>query len=98
EAISIGMCLAAKLAERIGLAPNGVYDRTKHLIGLYHLPTAWPKGLLPQDVLEAMKRDKKTVGGKLALVLPSAIGQAEIVKNVDEQLILTVMSEEAGAL
>ncbi|MGN7468949.1 3-dehydroquinate synthase [Brevibacillus sp. SAFN-007a] len=98
EAISIGMCLAAKVAERLGIAKSGVYARTKHVLSLFHLPTAWPKGLLPQDVLEAMKRDKKTVGGKLALVLPSAIGQAEIVKNVDEQLILTVMSEEAEAL
>ncbi|MGZ0053219.1 3-dehydroquinate synthase [Brevibacillus gelatini] len=98
EAIAIGMCIAAKVAERIGFAKSGVYDRTKHLLSLYHLPTAWPKGLLPQEVLDAMKRDKKTVGGKLALVLPRAIGQAEIVKNVDEQLILTVMSEEAEAL
>ncbi|KMZ41205.1 MULTISPECIES: 3-dehydroquinate synthase [Bacillales] len=94
EAISIGMCLAAKVAERIGFAETGVYNRTKRMLELFHLPTAWPGNLSPEAVLEAMKRDKKTVGGKLALVLPRAIGQVEVVKNIEEELILGVMREE----
>lgn len=97
EAISIGMCLAAKTAERIGFAEQGVYQRTKALLERYHLPSAWPAGLTPEDVLEAMKRDKKTVGGKIALVLPRAIGQVALVKDVAEEVILTVMREEVGA-
>lgn len=97
EAISIGMCLAAKVAERIGFAQEGVYRRTEQVLRQYRLPTTWPAGLSPEAVLEAMKRDKKTVSGKLALVLPRAIGQVEIVKEVDEELILTVMREEAEA-
>ncbi|NQF12697.1 3-dehydroquinate synthase [Brevibacillus sp. HB1.3] len=94
EAISIGMCLAAKVAERIGFAETGVYHRTKRMLELFHLPTAWPGNLSPEAVLEAMKRDKKTVGGKLALVLPRAIGQVDVVKNIEEELILGVMREE----
>lgn len=94
EAISIGMCLAAKVAERVGFAENGVYIRTKRMLELFHLPTAWPGKLSPEAVLEAMKRDKKTIGGKLALVLPKAIGQVEVVKNIEEELILAVMREE----
>ncbi|MED1914372.1 3-dehydroquinate synthase [Brevibacillus sp. NPDC058079] len=94
EAISIGMCLAAKVAERIGFAETDVYNRTKRMLELFHLPTAWPGNLSPEAVLEAMKRDKKTVGGKLALVLPRAIGQVEIVKNIEEELILGIMREE----
>mgnify|MGYP001420376393 CR=1 FL=1 len=97
EAISIGMCLAAKLAERIGFAEEPVYERTEKILRLYHLPTAWPAGLKPEEVLEAMKRDKKTVGGKLALVLPRAIGKVEVVKDIDETQILTVMREEVEA-
>lgn len=97
EAISIGMCLAAKVAERVGLAEKGVYERTERVLRLYHLPTKWPGGLTPDAVLEAMKRDKKTVGGKLALVLPRAIGQVEVVKDIDEEIILTVMREEVEA-
>ncbi|MFS0555549.1 3-dehydroquinate synthase [Brevibacillus sp. 179-C9.3 HS] len=94
EAISIGMCLAAKVAERIGFAEKGVYNRTKRMLELFHLPTAWPGSLSPEAVLEAMKRDKKTIGGKLALVLPRTIGQVEVVKNIEEELILGVMREE----
>ncbi|QRG69914.1 3-dehydroquinate synthase [Brevibacillus choshinensis] len=97
EAISIGMCLAAKVAERIGMADQGVYERTKRVLRLYHLPTEWPGDLTPEAVLEAMKRDKKTVGGKLALVLPRAIGQVEVVKDIDEEIILKVMREEVEA-
>lgn len=97
EAISIGMCLAAKVAERINLAEKGVCQRTEQILRQYQLPTSWPKDLSPEAVLEAMKRDKKTVGGKLALVLPRAIGQVEVVKNIEEELILSVMREEAGA-
>lgn len=97
EAISIGMCIAAKLAERIGFAQPGTYERTRHVLSLYRLPTAWPAGLTPEAVLGAMKRDKKTVSGKLALVLPRSIGRVEVVKDVDEEVIMRVMREEVGA-
>ncbi|MGG1659656.1 3-dehydroquinate synthase [Brevibacillus sp. NRS-1366] len=97
EAIAIGMCLAAKVAERIGFAEKGVYARTERVLRLYHLPTKWPGDLSPEAVLDAMRRDKKTIGGKLALVLPRAIGQVEVVKDIDEDLIISVMKEEAEA-
>ncbi|WP_338461256.1 3-dehydroquinate synthase [Brevibacillus borstelensis] len=97
EAISIGMCLAAKVAERMGIAQAGVHNRTRGLLRQYQLPTEWPHKLDPAKVLEVMKRDKKAVGGKLALVLPRAIGAVELFSQVDEELILSVMNEESGA-
>jgi len=97
EAIAIGMCLAAKLAERIGFAQEPVFARTEMLLRKFHLPTAWPAGLVPEAVLETMKRDKKAVGGKLKLVLPRAIGRAEVVKDIDEGQILALMKEEVEA-
>ncbi|USG63508.1 3-dehydroquinate synthase [Brevibacillus ruminantium] len=97
EAISIGMCLAAKVAERLKVAEDGVYERTRNLLRQYHLPTEWPLSLEPLEVLEVMKRDKKAVSGKLALVLPRSIGVVELFAQVDEALIMTVMNEEAGA-
>jgi 3-dehydroquinate synthase len=91
EAIAIGMGLAAELAVSLGLAAPDVSVRTKTLLNRFGLPTSWPEGLEPDDVLEVMKRDKKGVAGKLVLVLPRAIGRVEIVKNVDESLVLQVM-------
>ncbi len=94
EAISIGMCLAAKTAERMGLAKEGVHERTERVLKSFQLPTEWPKSFDPEQVLAVMKRDKKAVSGKLALVLPTAIGQVELVKDVEERLILEIMREE----
>jgi 3-dehydroquinate synthase len=96
EAISIGMCLAAKVAERMDFAESPVSERTARLLRTFHLPTSWPKQFSPAEVMEVMKRDKKAVGGKLALVLPRAIGRVELVRDVDEKLILHVMQEELG--
>ncbi|MFM1652710.1 3-dehydroquinate synthase [Brevibacillus sp. B_LB10_24] len=91
EAISIGMVLAARLAEQMGMAGQGVADETKRVLELYGLPTKWPAGIDPQEVLTAMGRDKKGVGGQLVLVLPRAIGKVEIVRNVEPDLVLGVM-------
>lgn len=97
EAISIGMVLAAELAERIQLAPKGTRERTERLLQAFLLPTGWPAHCDPHDVLEVMRRDKKSTGGKLVLVLPSRIGQAEIVKDIDETIILQVMKDAVEA-
>ncbi len=93
EAIAIGMGLAAVLSERMGLAPEGTAERTKRLLQAFRLSTAWPKPFRPEDVLTVMRRDKKGVAGRLVLVLPRAIGKAEIVKQIDEHLILQVMKD-----
>ncbi|MBO8162999.1 MAG: 3-dehydroquinate synthase [Brevibacillus sp.] len=93
EAISIGMGLAAELAERMELAPNGTARRIKTLLQSFDLPVSWPGSLSPRDVLDVMRRDKKSVAGKLVLVLPRAIGRVEIVKNIEESLVLQVMQD-----
>lgn len=95
EAIAIGMGLAADLAENMGLCESGVSSRTRDLLARYHLPTAWPTGFEPEAVLEAMRRDKKGVAGRFNLILPRTIGKVEIVKNVDEDLILQAMKSAA---
>ncbi|SFK99730.1 3-dehydroquinate synthase [Brevibacillus centrosporus] len=95
EAISIGICLAAKVAERLGIAESGLMSRTARLIQAYHLPTEWPSHCDPADVLEVMRRDKKALGGKITLILPRAIGQAEVMKEVDESVLQQVMQESA---
>ncbi|NGQ94567.1 3-dehydroquinate synthase [Brevibacillus sp. SYP-B805] len=96
EAIAIGMGLAAETAVRLGLCDTAVPLRTKQLLTRFGLPTAWPAGLAPEDVLEAMRRDKKGRSGKLVLVLPREIGRVEIVKQVDERLVLEVMRASQG--
>jgi len=95
EAISIGMRLAAIVAETLEIAPKGTSERTTRLLQLFHLPVEWPSHCQPEEVLEVMHRDKKSVGGKLVLVLPRKIGQADIFKEVDENVVLQIMQDVA---
>jgi len=92
EAISIGMGLAADVSVRLGIASSEVPERTRALLRAFDLPVDWPAALAPEEVLEVMKRDKKGLAGKLVLVLPRKIGEVEVVKEVEESLVLEVMS------
>jgi len=38
-----------------------------------------------------MARDKKTVNGRLRFVLPSKIGQVDLVEGIDENLVRAVL-------
>ncbi|RKD25708.1 3-dehydroquinate synthase [Ammoniphilus oxalaticus] len=93
EAISIGMVAAALLAERIGLtkAEDRVAERTISLLKQYHLPVQLPSAFAIDDILAAMRHDKKGKDGKFVFVLPTAIGAVEIVENVDEADIIETL-------
>jgi 3-dehydroquinate synthase len=91
EAVAIGMVLAARLSERLGMA--GVED-TARLAALLHrlgLPTAPAAGGDAERLLALMRLDKKNVAGTLRLILWRGIGRAEIVPGVDEADVLAVL-------
>lgn len=93
EAVSIGMVAAALLAERIGLCDPSlcVSRRTIELLKKYQLPVRMPEHFQPDQLLEAMRLDKKGSGGKLVFVLPSRIGQVEIVREVNEEDVVEIL-------
>ncbi len=90
EAVAVGMVGAALLAERLGMAEN-VYERTRNILKSFRLPVSLPPEYDEQEMIEAMKRDKKGKEGKLVLVLPRAIGRVEIVNAVDETAVMEVL-------
>ena len=78
EAVAIGMCLAARLSELLGMAPAGTADRLIALLGRLGLPTALP-GDVPSDRLLALMRlDKKNAADQIRLVLLEDIGRAAV--------------------
>lgn len=93
EAISMGMGLAADTAVQLGMVTKEVATRTREVLALYGLPVTWPQALVPEQVLEVMKRDKKGVAGKLNLVLPLAVGQVELIKDVPEEVVYGVLRD-----
>jgi 3-dehydroquinate synthase len=74
EAVSIGMVLEARLAERLGLAPVGTSERIAGLLRRAGLPVDAPAGISADAVLAATRLDKKARGGAVSYALPAGIG------------------------
>ncbi len=91
EGVAIGMAAAAECAALAGLFPRDDAQRQTKLLQKYGLPTSIPRAFAAADLLEAMRRDKKTRAGKLQLVLPRAIGSVEIVGDVPESTVLQAL-------
>jgi 3-dehydroquinate synthase len=74
EAVAIGMALEARLAEALGVAAKGTAQRVIHLLERYRLPVVRPDGANVDDLLEAMRGDKKVRKGKIRFALPTEVG------------------------
>jgi 3-dehydroquinate synthase len=75
EAVAIGMALESELAERIGAAEPGTTARIEEALNIAGLPTRLPPECAPQQLLEAMRSDKKGREGKIRFALPTKVGE-----------------------
>jgi 3-dehydroquinate synthase len=92
EAISIGMCLAAKLSAQMKRAPVADAERLIALLKRTGLPTGLPPELDGEALLNRMKLDKKALSGSLRLILWRGLGRADVVADVPESAILRVLN------
>jgi 3-dehydroquinate synthase len=92
EAVAIGMAQAARLAARIGRVSREIVARQDQLLKAMGLPVE-PAGSLREasPLMAVMARDKKTVNGRLRFVLPSRVGQVDLVEGIDENLVRAVL-------
>ena len=74
EAVAIGMVYESRLAESLGIAAAGTAPRIARVLDLLHLPTERPDASQVDDLIAAMRNDKKTRGGEIRLALPTSIG------------------------
>lgn len=93
EAIAIGMTCAARLAQSMGLVDASFLDRQTNLFLSLGLPVECPRENHEQ-LLEAMKRDKKVSRGTLNLILPTRIGDVKTVAAPGDQAILKSLIHE----
>ncbi len=91
EAVSIGMCYEAKISVALGLAKESVVDEVCRTLSDLKLPTRIGEDVDLPRLLDLMRRDKKAVGGKIAMVLIRDIGSSELVGNVPEEVIAEVI-------
>ena len=78
EAVAVGILLAARLSEAMGLASKGLAARLEADWTACGLPTSVPFD--PGTLTAAMTKDKKAEGDTIHFVLLSSIGQVEIRK------------------
>ncbi|HEV7998758.1 MAG TPA: 3-dehydroquinate synthase [Planctomycetaceae bacterium] len=94
EAVAIGMVHASRLAERLRHIDSAVTQKQVRLLKAVQLPTEWPAGPLDVEaVLDRMRLDKKSMGGKLRFVLPSSIGHVALIDSVPESEVRSLLAE-----
>ncbi|UPG84837.1 3-dehydroquinate synthase [Luteibacter aegosomatis] len=91
EGVAIGMVLAARLSERLGMAPETDTRRLIALLERLGLPVAPSKVHTASRLLDLMRLDKKNTAGTLRLILWRGIGRAEIVSGVRDDDVLGVL-------
>ena len=83
EAVAAGMACAAHLAARRGLIAAEISERQDRLLARVGLPTKpdrWPI----DQLVSAMRSDKKNIAGRLRLVLPRRLGEVALFEDVAE--------------
>jgi 3-dehydroquinate synthase len=97
EAVAIGMDLAFGLSVRLGLCPPEDATRARRHFAAMGLPTDIPRpngrDLDPDALIAHMRKDKKTRGGRITLILTRGIGAAFVTSEVPEDTIRALLQD-----
>ncbi|MGL4746923.1 MAG: 3-dehydroquinate synthase [Shewanella sp.] len=91
EAVAAGTVLAAQTAKSLGLIDESIVCRIVQLLQAFDLPIKAPESMDFDSFIQHMRRDKKVLGGQIRLVLPTAIGRAEVFSQVSESTLEQVI-------
>jgi len=89
EAVAIGMVAEAKLAERLTVTGKGLSDTISEVLHHLGLPTQIPKQLPREEIIRAMRVDKKKNAKAIRFALPVEIGRVELVDITDLESVLS---------
>lgn len=82
EAVSLGIVAACAVSMKKAGLSKTERDRIVDLLGKFGLPRQLPKNFPREKILDALKLDKKFVGGKIRFVVTSKIGSAKLSTDV----------------
>ncbi|HNP59459.1 MAG TPA: 3-dehydroquinate synthase [Nitrospirales bacterium] len=85
EAVGIGMVQEAAMAQFLGMCTNELVERQRDLIQDVGLPIAMPS-MTFMDLWGAMQHDKKVVKGQINCVVPTSIGNVQVVPLVRQRI------------
>ncbi|MFC1897090.1 3-dehydroquinate synthase [Chloroflexota bacterium] len=92
EAVAIGMLVAGRISNKLGIFDANELSRLKSVIERTGLPTEVPDLDLGK-IIQAMQHDKKIVRGKVRFILPKSIGNVFIIDEVEPSLIEQALAE-----
>lgn len=92
EAVAIGMMVAARLSQRLGLLPKNAVQRQQALLKKFQLPIRC-SGINLDKMLAAMELDKKVRSKAIQWVLLEEIGKATVRDNVSQSDVLSIFEE-----
>lgn len=92
EAVSVGMMAAAFISHDLGMLSSKDLERQKAVLRTYGLPTSVP-ATDAQALYEAMKLDKKVVGGRNRWVLLEGLGHATVRDDVPDKVVEKAIME-----
>jgi 3-dehydroquinate synthase len=87
EAVGMGMVAAGKIAVKLRLWTEEEAERQDNLIAKVKLPTAFPKILKIDEVINVLQTDKKVKANKVRFILPTEIGKVIISDKVSSNVI-----------
>lgn len=95
QAISIGMAAEAAISQSLGFLSSDCVERQNSLLESFSLPTKLPD-YQPKEIIEVMRRDKKSKSQALVFALPSEIGKMKTVNEnygieVEEKIVSRVL-------
>ena len=88
EAVAIGMVVEANYAERISIAEKGLSEIITKTLHKLSLPVEIPPALPREEILRAMRVDKKKHSKVVRFALPIHIGKVELVEVANLQDVL----------
>jgi len=92
EAVGFGMRAAVFLAERSGCLPAREAAEIRRALELYG-PVPSSEGLTAEALAARLRRDKKTIQGRVHFVLPERIGQVRVLSGLDETLVRAAIED-----
>ena len=95
EAVAIGMHAAGLIAREVGLLAPEALDRQQALIRACGLPER-ANGVAAEDVVEAMRSDKKVRSGEISWVLLDRLGHAVVQRDVPPATVENAIAAVLG--
>jgi 3-dehydroquinate synthase len=91
-AISVGMMFVAQLGLSLGHTPVALLERQERILNSLGLPTTYRAGRF-QQLLEAMRRDKKARAGALRFIALDGIGRPRVITAPADELLSAAYGE-----